>query len=404
MAVMSILALNAGSSSLKFALFSDDAGERLLSGEIDWAGGDRRQAQLIIRPGNGAIVRSRLPLSDNSSAAVCAIQATVDLSLSASNGAQAITAVGHRVVHGGAEFRSSIRIDAAVKTAIGGLCEVAPLHNPPALNGIEAAEGVLPGVPQVAVFDTTFFECLLPRAYLYPVPYDWHQNWGIRRFGFHGISHAYCVGRAAELMGRESGQLRIISCHLGGGCSAAAVRGGTAVATTLGFSPLEGLMMGTRCGSIDPGILLYLERQHGLTHKEMDHALNHASGLLGVSGVSADLAQIEAAAAQGNVRAQLAFEMFADRVRGAIGSLATTLGGIDALTFTDRIGEGSPALRAAVCQGLEFAGVRLDRERNDSAVADTDIAAAGSSARILVIHTEEELMVAREARRVAAEI
>ena len=397
---MSTLAINAGSSSLKFGLFSDETCERLVSGEIDWASGDCQQAQLVMRPPLGAPVCSRLAVPDNSTAAACAIQAAVGSTHAAANGAAAITAVGHRVVHGGAEFRTSVLIDDKVKAAIARLSDLAPLHNPPALMAIEVAEAALPAKPQVAVFDTAFYAHLPPKAYLYPVPYDWHQNWGIRRFGFHGISHAYCASRAADMMGRELAQLRIITCHLGGGCSATAVRGGFAVATTAGFSPLEGLMMGTRCGSIDPGILLHLERKGALTHTELNRAMNHSSGLLGVSGVSADLAQIEVAAGQGNKRAALAFDMFADRVRSSIGALATTLGGVDALIFTDRIGERSVALRAAVCEGLQFMGVRIDSERNAAARPDADIAATDSPARVLVIHTEEELMVAREVRRV----
>ena len=394
---MSILAINAGSSSLKFGLFSDDTCEPLISGEIDWVSGDRQQAQLVVRPRQGPAVRSRVPVPDSSTAAACAIQAVVD-----STGAeQVITAVGHRIVHGGEEFRTSVLIDDKVKAAIARLCPLAPLHNPPALKAIEAAETALPGKSEVAVFDTTFYASLPVKAYLYPVPYDWYHDWGIRRFGFHGISHAYCARRAAELMGRDLAQLRIISCHLGGGCSATAIRGGVAVATTGGFSPLEGLMMGTRCGSIDPGILLHLLRDQALAHKDLDRALNHSSGLLGVSGVSADLAQIEQAAAQGNKRAHLAFEMFADHVRSSIGALAVTLGGLDAVIFTDRIGEGSPALRASVCKGLQIVGVQLDTERNSASRPDTDISTTDSPARVLVIHTEEELMVARETRRVA---
>jgi acetate kinase len=398
---VSILAINAGSSSLKFGLFSEENCERLVTGEIDWAGGNREQAQLVVRPRQGTIVRSRVPVPDNSTAAACALQVAVDSTLGAAQGTQTITAVGHRVVHGGAEFRTSTLIDDKVKAAIGRLCALAPLHNPAALKAIEAAETTLPGLPQVAVFDTAFYASLPPKACLYPVPYEWYHQWGIRRFGFHGISHDYCVNRAAELMKRDPGQLRIIACHLGGGCSNVAVRGGVAVATSGGFSPLDGLMMGTRCGSIDPGILLHLQRQHALVYQDLDRALNHSSGLLGVSGVSADLAQIEVAAAQGNKRARLAFDMFADRVRSSIGSLAVTLGGLDAVTFTDRIGEHSSALRAAVCEGLQVIGVRLDPAGNAACRPDADIAASDSPARILVIHTEEELMVARETRRVA---
>jgi acetate kinase len=398
---VSILAINAGSSSLKFGLFDDETCEPLVTGEIDWAGGNREQAQLVVRPRQGTIVRSRVPVPDNSAAAARALQVAVDSTLGATQGTQTITAVGHRVVHGREEFRASTLIDDKVKAAISRLSSLAPLHNPAALKAIEAAEAALPGVPQVAVFDTTFYASLPPKACLYPVPYEWYHQWGVRRFGFHGISHAYCVNRAGELLKRDSAQLRIISCHLGGGCSAAAVRGGVAVATSGGFSPLDGLMMGTRCGSIDPGILLHLQRQHGVGHQDLDRTLNHSSGLLGVSGVSADLAQIEVAAAQGNKRARLAFEMFADRVRSSIGALAVTLGGLDAVIFTDRIGEHSPALRAAVCEGLQVIGVRLDSQSNTASRPDVDIAAADSPARILVIHTEEELMVARETRRVA---
>ena len=397
---MSLLAINAGSSSLKFGLFHAETCERLVAGEIDWASGNRQEAHLVMRPRNGKIVRSRVSVPDSATVATCAIQAALDSTRAGSNGLPTITAVGHRVVHGGAEFQDSVLIDDKLKAAVARFSELAPLHNPPALKAIEAAEAALPGKPAVAVFDTAFYAQLPPRAYLYPVPYQWYQQWGIRRFGFHGISHAYCARRAAELIKRDPAQLRLITCHLGGGCSATAVRGGAAVATTGGFSPLDGLMMGTRCGSIDPGIVLHLERQQGLNPEELARALNYSAGLLGVSGVSADLAHVEVAAAQGNERARLAFDMFADRVRSAVAALAATLGGVDLLTFTDRIGEGSPALRWAVCEGLEFMGIQLDRTRNAGARPDTDVSIAGSPVRVMVIHTEEELMVAREARRV----
>ena len=396
MSHMSLLAINAGSSSLKFGLFNDETCERLVVGEIDWASGDRQEAHLVMRPCNGTMVRSRVSVPDGATAASCAIQAALDSTRSGRNGLPAITAVGHRVVHGGAEFRVSVVIDDKVAR----LSDLAPLHNPPALKAIEATEAALPGTPQVAVFDTAFYAQLPPKAYLYPVPYDWYRQWGIRRFGFHGISHAYCARRAAELTKRDPAQLRLVSCHLGGGCSATAVRGGAAIATTGGFSPLDGLMMGTRCGSIDPGILLQLQRQQGLSPKELARALNNSSGLLGVSGVSADLAQVEVAAAQGNERARLAFDMFAGQVRSAVAALAATLGGLDVLTFTDRIGEGSAALRWAACEGLQFMGIQLDRARNAGARPDTDVSIAGSPVRVMVIHTEEELMIAREARRV----
>jgi acetate kinase len=392
---MNALALNAGSSSLKFALF-DTAPEPMVSGDIDWADGNRQRAQLTLLA-NGKTSRSQVQVPDESIAAARAIESVLE---AAGIGADGIAVVGHRLVHGGAEFRESMRIDQKVKMALAKLSRLAPLHNPPALKVVETVEAVLPGVPQVAVFDTAFYAQLPPKVFMFPLPYEWHRDWGIRRYGFHGLSHAYCASRAAELLGRPLASLRLISCHLGGGCSATAVRDGVAAATTMGFSPLDGLMMGTRCGSIDPGIILHAQRECGLTAEQIDHALNHRSGLLGISGVSPDLARIEEAAAAGNERARLAFEMFADRVRGAIGALAAGLGGVDALVFTDRIGENSPALRAAACQGLEFMGLRLDAERNRAALPDTDVAAPDSPARIVVVHTREEWMVAREARRV----
>ena len=399
---MGILAINSGSSSLKFGLFDAETCEPLLAGDIDWAHGDRRRAQFTLTPRRGCTATSPLAVPDDFTAARSAISAALDSGLPVTKGTAKVVAVGHRVVHGGAEFRDSVLIDGRVKAGIASLNELAPLHNPPALKAIEAVELLLPGVPQVAVFDTAFFAQLPPKAFLYALPYEYYERWGIRRFGFHGLSHAYCAGRAAELLGRPLPELRVISCHLGGGCSAAAVQGGVAVATTLGFSPLEGLMMGTRPGSVDPGILLHLQREHGVTIEELDRALNYSSGLLGISGVSSDLAHIEAAAAQGNERARLAFDMFADRVRSAIGALAVTIGGVDALTFTDRIGEHSAALRAAACEGLGFMGLRLDPGRNANSKADTDVARPDSPARIFVIHTQEELMVARETRRVMA--
>jgi acetate kinase len=276
---------------------------------------------------------------------------------------------------------------------------LAPLHNPPALEALKLAEEALPGVPHVAVFDTAFFSRLPPVACIYPLPYEWYLQWGVRRFGFHGISHSYCADRASQMLGRNP---HLVICHLGNGCSASAVKDGKAIATTMGFTPMEGLMMGTRAGSVDPGLLLYLQRHRGLTVEQLDQALNMDSGLLGVSGVSSDYREVEAAARQGNGRARLALEMFADRVRSTIGALTATLGGIDALIFTAGIGEHSSSLRAAACAGLDCLGVRLDSDRNAACKADADIAAQDSHSRILVIHTREELLIAREALRLVS--
>lgn len=393
-----ILIFNAGSSSLKFSVFDATAKTPLATGQIDWAGGDRRQACLSLQGPAITAVRAQVAVADDQAATDCALAALGQALGLEMDGA--IAAVGHRVVHGGAAFGDAAVIDRAVEAVIADHGVLAPLHNPPALAVIRRCAAVLPRACPVAVFDTAFFASLPPRAYLCPVPYQWHTDWHIRRFGFHGISHKYCACRAAELLGRDLTALRIVSCHLGGGCSAAAIHGGVAVGTTMGFTPMEGLMMGTRSGSIDPGILLHLQRHHGLSVAALDTALNHHSGLLGVSGISPDLAQVEVAAGQGNGRAQLALDMFADRVRAAIAGLAVGMGGLEVLLFTDRVGEGSAGVRAAVCRGLDCMGVRLDEKRNVNCVADMDIAAAESAARVLVIHTQEELMMAREVVRV----
>lgn len=311
-----------------------------------------------------------------------------------------VRAVGHRVVHGGVLYRESVEIDDEVATALEGLAGLAPLHNPPAIATIARARELLPTVPHVAVFDTGFFAELPPRAHVYPLPYEWHTDWGVRRFGFHGISHAYCAGRAQELLRGARQDLRIVVCHLGQGCSASAVRGGKAQATTMGFTPMEGLMMASRSGSVDPGILVHALRR-GVGVEELDAALNRRSGLLGVSGVSSDYREVEAAAREGAERARLALEIYADRVRETVGGLAAILGGLDAIVFTAGVGENSASLRARVCDGLEFLGLKLDGARNESCQPDSDIATTDSPGRILVIHTRENLMIAREARRVA---
>ena len=389
---MSILVINTGSTSLKFGVFDAGARGLMASGSIDWSQGDRRYAKLQVRNTDGTELRSFAAVPNDFAAAKCAIHAVA--------GQTEIGAVGHRVVHGGNEFKGSVWVDQRVKGAIDRLAELAPLHNPPALAAIEAVESSLPGTPQVAVFDTAFFSGLPPRAFMYPVPYDWYEQWGVRRMGFHGISNTYCLQRAAELLGSTAAPPRLITCHLGGGCSVTAVKAGQPGSTTMGFTPLEGLMMGTRCGSIDPGILIYLQRNHGMDVESLDLALHHRSGLLGISGVSAIFSQVEAAAQDGNERARLALEMFADRVREAIGGLAVRMGGVGALVFTGRIGGSSPGLRTAVCEGLECLGLQLDPDENAKCQPDADIASKGSQGRILAIQTNEELVIARETRRV----
>jgi acetate kinase len=311
-----------------------------------------------------------------------------------------LAAVGHRVVHGGDIFRSSALITDTVEKQLEQLGELAPLHNPINVEGIAAARALWPEVPQVAVFDTAFHATLSEAARTYAIPYQWTQEWGLRRYGFHGLSHAYCSARAAELLGRSPTGLRLIICHLGQGCSLAAVCDGASVDTTMGFTPLDGLVMGTRSGAVDPGLLIQALRQHGLSAEQLDRALNHESGLFGISGISSDLRQVEAALAAGNQRARLAVDVFVHRLRQSIGAMAATLAGADALVFTAGIGEHSASTRVAACRELGWLGFELDAAANASCRPDADIATAGSRGRILVIATREDLTILRETVRV----
>ena len=339
--------------------------------------------------------QSRSDIVNNSDAVEWILQLLTDIKQSKS-----IRAVGHRIVHGGTQFRQPTLINEQVLQSVAEVSELAPLHNPPALITIEAAQTIFPEATHVAVFDTAFFAEMPPSAYIYPVPYEWYEQYGIRRFGFHGISHEYCSTRAAELLGRQNdASLRLVICHLDNGCSATAVHGGRPLATTMGFTPLEGLMMGTRSGSIDPGILIYLMKQQGFGPEGMDQSLNHQSGLLGVSEISSDFRQIEEAAQTKHERAQLAMKMFTERIQSTIGSLTVLLGGIDGLVFTAGIGEHSPMLRSSVCEKLQFLCLELDETKNQNAQVDCDLATTKSAGHILLIHTREEQMIARGAQR-----
>jgi acetate kinase len=389
---MRILLVNAGSSSLKAALVDPEHGATVASGLADWAGA---ATHYRYQGPEGAEQTEEVPWKGHAGAVERFVADLVGKQPAALPDRRALAAVGHRVVHGG-PFTSSIRITAEVRSRIAALVDLAPLHNPPSLDALAAAEAELPGVPHVAVFDTAFHATLPPEAFTYPIPEQWTREWGVRRFGFHGLSHAYCARRAAELLGTPGDALRLVICHLGHGCSAAAVRGGRSVETTMGFTPLEGLMMATRSGSIDPGIALYVQERHALTTDQIERVLNRESGLLGVSGVSADMRQVLAAAHAGNERAGLALRIYAHRVRQAIGALAVTMGGVDALVFTAGVGEHAAEVRDSVCEGLEFLGLTLDRQANASCRPDADVARSDSRGRILVIATREDVTMLRE--------
>jgi acetate kinase len=306
-----------------------------------------------------------------------------------------IDMVGHRVVHGGTRYSQAILVTPEVAAAIAALSTLAPAHNPANLAGIEAMATVLGDTPQVAVFDTAFHSQMPLAAVAYPIPYEWFER-GIRRYGFHGISHQYCAHRAAQILGQPLESLKLITCHLGNGCSLAAVRDGISIDTTMGFTPLEGLMMGNRSGSIDPAILIHLLREHGFDADQLDHLLNQASGLKGISQLSNDMRTIMAAIAEGNAQAQLAFDLYIHRLRAGIGAMLASLGGVDALIFTAGVGENNAQIRAQACAAFPFLGLRLDAAQNAAVTLDSDIATPDSLVRVLVVHTQEDWAIARE--------
>jgi acetate kinase len=310
------------------------------------------------------------------------------------DGPGAIDIIGHRVVHGGSRYRQSCWVDGAVKAEIHRLSEFAPLHNPANLAGIVVAEQLFPGMPQVAVFDTAFHNTLPASAFTYPGPHDWIAQ-GIRRYGFHGISHQYCAQRAAQLLQRDLADLKLITAHLGNGCSLAAIAGGQCIDTTMGFTPLDGLMMGSRSGSLDPGILLYLLRQ-GYSVEDLDRQLNHESGLLGISGISGDMRAILTAITAGEERAVLAFDLYIHRLRSLLGSMWMSLGNVDALIFTAGVGENAALVRSRVCAELTWLGIEIDEVKNQSIHADGDIATENALVRVLILRTQEDWAIARD--------
>jgi acetate kinase len=391
-----ILVCNAGSSSLKFSLFDAEDEVLLAEGGIDWL---RKPTRLVIRQGDRPEIREELKLQKHTDAVVRILEDLQAGSSAALDSLEDLRAVGHRVVHGGDRYSSAVLITAEVKRTIEELTELAPLHNPASLDGITAVEQALPKVPQVAAFDTAFHATLSEAARTYPVPKKWMREWGIRRYGFHGLSHSYCTGQAAKMIGRPG--LRLVIAHLGNGASVSAVCDGICVDTSMGFTPLEGLMMATRSGTVDPGILIYLLRHKGLDVNALDQALNYESGLLGISGTSSDLRQLLSELPH-NPDAKLAVDVYVHRIVQTIGAMAATLGGIDALVFTAGVGERSAEIRKRVCEKLKYLGVELDRAANETCEPDADIATPASKARTLVIATREDLTIMRETRRLVA--
>ena len=389
-----MLVLNSGSSSVKFALLHPGSGERVLGGVAEEIG--TPEAVLHVQRGTGDPATEKL--SDGGYQAVI----SRILGRLPESGPDLIGA-GHRVVHGGDRFTASVLVDDEVIAAIRSFSHLAPLHNPKALAGIEAVRAARPGLPQVAAFDTAFHHTMPPRAFRYAVPEDWYTRYGVRRFGFHGTSYRYVSERAAELLDRPLGELHLVAAHLGNGCSAAAIRGGVSVDTTMGLTPMEGLVMGTRSGDVDPGIFGYLADQAGLTVDQLTDALDTASGLEGLSGVGNDMRAIQSAAADGNERARLALEVFVHRLAKAVAALVTGLDRLDALVFTGGIGENSAEVRSLVLARLALLGLAEDPEANARhGRATGGRISPDGPVLALVVPTDEELMIARDTARLVA--
>ncbi|GAA5514348.1 acetate kinase [Deinococcus carri] len=387
------LVVNCGSSSLKFALLNPDSGEMPLAGLAERLGSDLAAVR-VDREGE----RVSVPLPHGSYPEAFGVLLA---ELDALGLRREVRAVGHRVVHGGDRFSTPVLITPEVLEVIRACVPLAPLHNPANLAGIEAAQAAFPDLPQIAVFDTAFHQTMPPVAYRYAVPTDWYTQHGVRRYGFHGISHEYVAGEAARLLGRDPSGLNLVTAHLGNGCSVTAVRGGHSVDTSMGLTPLEGLVMGTRSGDVDPGLPDYLARQAGLSLTQITAALNRESGLLGLSGLTNDMRELEEAAGRGNEQARLAVEIFVYRLAKTVAGMATALDTLDGLVFTGGIGENSSGVRAATLARLGLLGFRLDEAANERAVrGQGGLITRPDSVPALVVNTNEELMIARETAEV----
>jgi acetate kinase len=394
--VAKIIAINAGSSSLKFQLFEMPSEEVITKGLIERIGLNDAVFSISV---NGEKQTEVTEIPDHEVAVKLLLNKLTDLKIIES--LDEIEGIGHRVVHGGEEFADSAVITEEVLNKIDALSELAPLHNPANITGIKAFQQVLPNVPAVAVFDTAFHQTMPESSFLYSLPYEYYEKFGIRKYGFHGTSHKYVSERAAELLGRPLEQLRLLSCHLGNGASIAAIEGGKSIDTSMGFTPLAGVTMGTRSGNIDPALIPFIMEKTGKSADEVLNVLNKESGMLGVSGFSSDLRDIEVQASEGNERAELALEVFANRIHKYIGSYASRMYGVDAIIFTAGIGENSAEIRERVLQGLEFMGVYWDPALNKVRGEETFVNYPHSPVKVIVIPTNEEVMIARDVVRLA---
>ena len=391
---MDILVINCGSSSLKYQLIDMEGEKVLAKGLVERIGIEG--SRIKHEPINAEKVVIEEPIQDHKKALKMVVEAIVSKEHGVIESMNQITAVGHRVVHGGEDFSKSVIITDKVMEALEKNIELAPLHNPPNIIGIEACKAIMPDVPMVAVFDTAFHQTIPEENYIYAIPYEYYEKYKIRRYGFHGTSHKYVAFRTAEILGRDLKDLNIVTCHLGNGASITAIKSGVSIDTSMGFTPLEGLAMGTRSGNIDPAIIPFLMKKENMSCDEVNDVLNKESGVLGVSGISSDFRDLEDEADKGNKRAQLALNIFANRVNKYIAAYIAELGRVDAIVFTAGVGENSPLIRKMVCDGLDFIGVMIEDELNDVKGKERIISSEDSKVKVLIVPTNEELMIARE--------
>lgn len=394
---MKIFVVNCGSSSIKYQLINMEDESVIAKGLVERIGIDG--SVLTHTPAGKDKVRMESEIPDHVDGIKKVLAALVDPNHGVIKSMDEIDAVGHRVVHGGEVFSESVLVTEENLKQIEALSDMAPLHQPPNVAGIRACQKLMPNTPQVAVFDTAFHQTMPPVAFMYGVKYEEYKKYGIRKYGFHGTSHRYVAACATELLGKKPEDTKIITCHLGNGSSITAVDGGKSVDTSMGFTPLDGVLMGTRCGSIDPAIVPILMQKKGLDNAGMDKYMNKECGVLGISGISSDFRDLEDAANKGDEKAQLALDMFCYQVKRYIGAYAAAMGGVDAIVFTAGVGENDIGTRAKVCKGLEFLGVELDAERNNVRGKVTEISKADSKVKVFLIPTNEELVIARDTNR-----
>lgn len=392
---MKVLVLNCGSSSLKYQLIDMSNEEVLCIGLVERIGIEGSILKQEKDGVEGKLVIEQ-PMKNHQDAIKLVLDAVVHPEFGGVKEISEVEAVGHRVVHGGEKFASSVVITPEVKNALEECIDLAPLHNPANIMGIEACEAILPGVPMVAVFDTAFHQTMPESSFLYGLPYELYTKYGIRRYGFHGTSHKYVSNRAADMLGKKPEEVKIITCHLGNGASIAAIDGGKCVDTSMGFTPLEGLIMGTRCGDIDAAILPFLMEKEGLDAKGLSNLMNKESGVYGMTGISNDFRDIEGAAANGDKKAQIALDAYVKKVKKYIGSYAAEMNGVDAVVFTAGVGENGIGMREEIASNMEFLGMNLDKEANKVRGKETVISTEDSKVKILLIPTNEELVIARD--------